>query len=341
MIIPTTYIAVLLLSIVSMICLGSWANTFKAAGPKWRFELYYFDFAFGLLLTSVIAATTLGNFGTELSFADNMVVTGKRQIGYGVVAGFVFNLANMLFLAGISVAGMAATFPLSFSATIIVASLIRYLMGGKESILLIAGGNAVLVGGIIAMALAYEAYLKQQNPGKKKLPVGKGVALGVISGVLMAFPTFFLDLSRTGDIGLGAYSILFTVAIGIFLSTPVLNIYFMNLPVHGEALTLGRYFKGTLKLHLLGILGGALWAIAQLSAFLAAVPGGNAKSISLDPAVAIGLTGGVILLGLLWGVLVWREFQPASSKVRSLITVSLACAVFGTALIAISPMLAK
>ena len=58
MIIPTTYLAVLLLSIVSMVCFASWANTFKASGDKWRFELYYFDFAFGLLRTSIIAAAT-------------------------------------------------------------------------------------------------------------------------------------------------------------------------------------------------------------------------------------------------------------------------------------------
>jgi glucose uptake protein len=43
MILPTTYMAALLLSIASMICWGSWANTQKLAG-KWRFELFYYDF---------------------------------------------------------------------------------------------------------------------------------------------------------------------------------------------------------------------------------------------------------------------------------------------------------
>ena len=39
MIIPATYSAALLLTILSMLCWGSWANTFKLSG-KWRFELF-------------------------------------------------------------------------------------------------------------------------------------------------------------------------------------------------------------------------------------------------------------------------------------------------------------
>ena len=48
MIIPTTYGVALLLTIFTMICWGSWANTFKLSG-KWRFELFYYDYALGVL----------------------------------------------------------------------------------------------------------------------------------------------------------------------------------------------------------------------------------------------------------------------------------------------------
>jgi hypothetical protein len=85
MILPTTYWVALLLAILSMICWGSWANTFKLTG-KWRFELFYFDYSFGLLLFAAIAAATLGQLGTELSFSDNIVIAGKRQLGYAVLA---------------------------------------------------------------------------------------------------------------------------------------------------------------------------------------------------------------------------------------------------------------
>jgi len=57
MILPTTYTAALLLGIVSMLCWGSWANTFKLT-RKWRFELFYFDYAFGVFLAALLAASS-------------------------------------------------------------------------------------------------------------------------------------------------------------------------------------------------------------------------------------------------------------------------------------------
>ena len=45
MTLPHSYAAALLLTILSMICWGSWANMQKLAG-KWRFELYYFDYTY-------------------------------------------------------------------------------------------------------------------------------------------------------------------------------------------------------------------------------------------------------------------------------------------------------
>src|SRR5436305_14374877 len=101
MILPTTYATALLLTIVSMICWGSLANTFKLT-KKWRFELFYFDYSFGVLLLALVAAFTFGTMGDELSFVDNLSIAGKRQMAWAVAAGVVFNLANMLLVAAIS-----------------------------------------------------------------------------------------------------------------------------------------------------------------------------------------------------------------------------------------------
>src|SRR5712692_5477804 len=103
MILPQTYGAALVLIIVSMLCWGSWANTFKLTG-RWRFELFYYDYAFGVLLAAVIAAFTFGSLGTELTFYDNLLIAGYRKMLYGFGAGVIFNLANMLLVAAISVA---------------------------------------------------------------------------------------------------------------------------------------------------------------------------------------------------------------------------------------------
>ena len=67
MILPQTYFAALCLMILSMLCWGSWANTFKVS--KWRFELYYFDFAFGLLVAAVILSFTASTASYAPAFA--------------------------------------------------------------------------------------------------------------------------------------------------------------------------------------------------------------------------------------------------------------------------------
>jgi glucose uptake protein len=104
MILPQTYAAALCLMVLSMLCWGSWANTYKAS--KWRFELYYFDFAVGLLAVAFLIAITAGSLGFDgFTFFDDMFHAGKRQWLYGFVAGVVFNLANMLLMAAIAVAG--------------------------------------------------------------------------------------------------------------------------------------------------------------------------------------------------------------------------------------------
>ncbi len=55
MILPHTYFAVLLLMIVSAFCWGSWTGALKMA-RGWRFELFAFDMAFGLIAVCLIYA---------------------------------------------------------------------------------------------------------------------------------------------------------------------------------------------------------------------------------------------------------------------------------------------
>jgi glucose uptake protein len=64
MILPQSYPSVLFLMVLSLLCLGSWASFYKFAG-KWRYEMFYLDFAIGLFLASVIYAFTLGNIGYD------------------------------------------------------------------------------------------------------------------------------------------------------------------------------------------------------------------------------------------------------------------------------------
>ena len=162
MILPATYLAALLLTLLTMICWGSWANTFKLTG-KWRFELFYFDYSFGVLLAATIMAFTLGEMGEELSFRDNLLITGKRNIAFAFVAGGVFNLANMLLVAAISVAGMAVAFPIGIGLALVIGVVWSYVLNPQGNPFLLFGGAAILVIGIVVVSQAYRIHAKAKD----------------------------------------------------------------------------------------------------------------------------------------------------------------------------------
>ena len=73
---------------------------------KWRFELFYIDFALGVALAVIVAAYSLGSMNAqELTFQDNLLITGYRKMAYALGAGVVFNIGIMLLVAAISLAG--------------------------------------------------------------------------------------------------------------------------------------------------------------------------------------------------------------------------------------------
>ena len=80
MILPQTYPVVLALMILSFVCLGSWAGMFKLAG-RWRFELFYFDFALGLIVAAVVYAFTVGMMRSSLPPATNTGCVISRSRG--------------------------------------------------------------------------------------------------------------------------------------------------------------------------------------------------------------------------------------------------------------------
>src|ERR1700688_5318395 len=142
MTLPQTYLATLVLTILTMLCWGSWANTFKLAG-NWRFELFYYDYSPGVLLAAVIAAFTFGTLGSDgFQFMDDLMQTGKRNMFYGFAAGAVFNLANMLLVAAISVAGLAVAFPVAIGLALVIGVIWNYVIKPQGNAVLLFGGAA-------------------------------------------------------------------------------------------------------------------------------------------------------------------------------------------------------
>ena len=347
MILPATYNSALLLIILSMICWGSWANTFKLTG-KWRFELFYYDFSVGVLLAGIVAAYTFGSMGEDLSFSDNLIIALRRNMAYAGAAGVVFNLANMLLVAAISVAGMAVAFPIGIGLALVVGVIWSYYLNSQGNAILLASGVVLIVGAIIVDAWAYSAYARQAqaravkpSQARKSAPAGpKGILLSLISGLLMGSFYPLVEMAKGGgpdNAGLGPYAVAFLFAIGVFLSTFIFNLYFLNLPVQGEALSMFDYFKGSLKQHVLGILGGLIWCTGAIANFVAAsVP----KTVQVGPAISYAVGQGATMVSALWGLLVWKEFAGASGKVKVLLTLMLILFLAGLIVVSIAPLYA-
>jgi glucose uptake protein len=346
MILPQTYLAALFLMLLSMICWGSWANTYKMAG-KWRFELFYFDYSFGVALTALFYALTAGSLGFDgFSFLDDLMHASKHAIAYGFGAGVIFNLANMLLVAAIAAAGLAVAFPIAIGLALVIGVVWNYAIKPQGNPMLLFTGCGIIVGAIILDAMAYRAlaFIKLERMAREgKVPSTrmsvslKGIILSLVSGVLMG--TFYplVEQGKRGDSGLGPYAIGFVFAAGVFLSTLVFNLFFMNLPVEGEPIEILDYFHGKIGWHLLGVLGGAIWCTGTIANFVAA---SSPPEVQVGPAISYAIGQGATMISALWGILVWKEFAEADTKVKGLVAAMLGMFICGLALVSIAPKFA-
>jgi glucose uptake protein len=336
MILPTTYAAALLLTIVSMICWGSWANTFKLT-RAWRFELFYFDYALGVLLAATVAALTFGSWGDDLSFADNLMITGRRQIALAFAAGVVFNLANMLLVAAISIAGLSVAFPIGIGLALVIGVIWNYILNPQGNPFFLFTGAALVIGAIIVDAMAYGAHAKAVGTAKSEYSA-RGIILSLVSGILMGSFYPLVEMSKAGDIGLGPYTVAFVFAIGVLLSTFVFNVYFMNLPVQGRPIGFGEYFRPKAgRNHLLGLAGGIVWCSGAIANFVAA---SAPADVHIGPAISYALGQGATMISALWGLLVWKEFAGSNGRVRALLALMMVLFITGLTLVSVAPLFA-
>lgn len=333
MVLPTSHLSALLLLILSFVCLGSWVNTFKLAGARWRFELFSLDFAIGALLVAVAAAYTLGTMGADLAFSDRMLVSGRAAQAYVVMGGFLFNLGNMLLLAAVALLGMATAFPLSVGVALIIDSFFNFRAGNL--IFLLAGIVLTIPALLTDAAAARSRKLPTPTPASvskgvktagaktahrtaaaaktKMRKTTKGLIVGIVSGVLWGLFYPLVAKGTTGEFGLGAYAGTLLFSVGVLISTVVFSFYFMNIAIEGEALSPNAYFQGKASQHFLGFAGGALWVLGILAAALATSSPAQ-TGLSGAPGFIVPIAS--VLLVMFWGVVKWKEFAAASRSAK-------------------------
>src|ERR1035438_7951539 len=137
---PHSLTIALLMMITSAVCWGSWANTFKGV-KNYRFELFYWDYALGIFLISLVLALTMGSTGNNAdSFLNNVHSADGANIASTMVGGAIFNLANLLLVAAIDMAGLAIAFPVSIGIALVVGTVLSYGLQPKGNIVLLTVG---------------------------------------------------------------------------------------------------------------------------------------------------------------------------------------------------------
>ncbi|HEV8492256.1 MAG TPA: AcrB/AcrD/AcrF family protein, partial [Candidatus Angelobacter sp.] len=163
MFLPETYHAALALMILSMLCWGSWANTLKMC-PRYRFQLFYWDYAIGLTLATIVIGHTAGSFGNIAPrFQEAIHSADWSTFLFAFVGGVIFNVANLLLVAAIDVAGLAVAFPVGIGLALVIGAVSNYLVTPAANPLLLFGGVALVA---IAIVLDAAAYRKRESTAK-------------------------------------------------------------------------------------------------------------------------------------------------------------------------------
>ncbi len=295
----------LAMMITSAICWGSWANTFKGV-KNYRFELFYWDYAVGIFLVSLILALTMGSTGHDASsFLNNVRAADRSAILYAIVGGALFNLANLLLVAAIDMAGMAVAFPISIGIALVVGVVLSYALQPKGNAGLLAAGVACA---LLAVILDGKAYGSRAAAGGGQTLSRKSLIVCVVSGILMGLWAPFMTKAMTQGNPLGPYSGAVFLTLGALLSCFIWNLYFMKHPLVGEPVSFGGLFRGPAAGHMLGILGGFIWGIGTVFNLVAASYTGVAISYAIGQSAP--------MVAALWGIFAWKEFAGAAPRAK-------------------------
>jgi glucose uptake protein len=325
---PESYGIALLFMIASMFCWGSWANTMKLTAG-YAFQLFYWDYVIGILLGSVLWGFTLGSIGGgPLAFLANLGQADRPHILYAFAGGLVFNVANLLLVAAIDIAGLAVAFPIGIGLALVVGVLLNYAIAPKGHPALLFGGMGLVVLAIVLDALAY----RRREEEHRAISV-RGISISIACGILMG--TFYPLVTKavSGPQSLGPYSVAFCFALGVGVCALPVNYLLMKKPLAGTApVGMSGYFKAKTVWHLWGLIGGLIWCTGSVFNFVAS----HAQIVG--PAVSYAIGQGATMVSALWGVFIWQEFTNAPPAARKLIPAMFLFFLLGLGAIAIAPM---
>jgi glucose uptake protein len=304
---PQTLGVALAMMITSAICWGSWANTYKGV-RNYRFELFYWDYAIGIFLISLVLGHTMGSTGHDASSLVNNIHSAEvSNVVYALIGGALFNLANLLLVAAIDMAGLAVAFPISIGIALVIGTVLSYVLQPKGNAGFLAFGVICALVAVILDGMAYGSLAATGRSVSRK-----SIVTCVVSGLLMGLWAPFMTHAMTHGRSLGPYSAAVFLTLGALLSCFIWNIYFMKHPLVGEPVSLGGFFHAPIPGHLLGLLGGFIWGVGTVFNLVAASFTGVAISYAIGQSAP--------MVAALWGILAWKEFKGSGSRAKVYLT---------------------
>jgi glucose uptake protein len=168
----------------------------------------------------------------------------------------------------------------------------------------------------------------------QKKPTLKGILLSILAGLCIAFFYRFVASSLATDFSpadagkLSSYTAVVFFSIGALICTAIVNPFFMAKPVQGEPVRISEWFSAGSKIHLLGMLGGAIWCLGNSVSFMAVG--------AASPAISYGLSNSAPIVAALWGIFIWKEFRDAPKGTNLLLSLMFGCYLIGLVLIVYS-----
>lgn len=332
MYLPVTYNAALLLMLLSMLCWGSWANSMKLC-PGYRFQLFYWDYAIGVLGGTLLWGLSFGSLGQSgLDFLPDVASVSPHSILLAALGGVVFNIANLLLVAAIELAGLAVAFPVGIGLALVVGAVSSYLVAPAGNPFLLFGGVA-----LVALAIVMDAAAYRKRESSQPATSTRGILLSLLAGVLMGsfYPLVAKSMETTP--APGPYAIVFFFALGVLLSTVPANLILMRWPLDGKPPVDGSgYWKAPFGWHLAGLLGGIIWCTGTIANFVASRAHLTGQPIS--PAVSYSIGQGATMVSAIWGVFIWKEFAAAPRAAQILLAAMFLFFLLGLGAVAVAPL---
>eukprot|EP01051_Picozoa_sp_SAG22_P001031 SAG22_NODE_35_length_27276_cov_20.395849_19_plen_361_part_00 len=355
---PSSFGEALPLAVLSLVCWGSWSNSAKKSGEeKVPFPHFYIDYAFGIFASAVAAWVVLGGAQLDSGFAGEPVQL--HRVLAGLAAGTIFNIANVLMVHGINLAGLSVAFPLAIGTSLVLGTLLIYLVdtGQRPSspprlFLGVGCGFVAVVAIAIADRLKTAAAAGRPRSGLE-LPINDSADVTkapaatpapasptvsaivcLTSGILMScwgpLSSYAQDKTASGALNPYFAFVLFATAtlLTSLKPSPVAIFLFWCADEGPAAPPLTDYYRLSWAQHLYGWAGGVLWSVGTLSNLLA----GSAVGLALSYAFGQSAP----LVAMAWGVLYFREWAGAPANAIAMLAFMVVAYGLAIALIASS-----